>query len=136
MTEFEWMIAAKLRMNCGFSCTHIALIFGLKSVSLKVQRAVKEWGEAGKSLSILDISEEFLNETCPQAYKDEGLTNICGVPDGKDFKINTPRKNSLLSRACYSDKVHAIAVWCISWCTPMGLSYELRAHGSFSGTSV
>ena len=128
MTEFEWMIAAKLRMNCGFSYTHIALIFGLKSVSLKVQRAVKEWGEAGKSLSILDISEEFLNETCPQAYKDEGLTNICGVPDGKDFKINTPRKNSLLSRACYSDKVHTSAVRCISWCTPMGLSYELRAH--------
>ncbi len=27
MTEFEWMIAAKLRMNCGFSYTHIALIY-------------------------------------------------------------------------------------------------------------
>ncbi|KAL7491292.1 hypothetical protein ACHAWT_001053 [Skeletonema menzelii] len=127
MTEFEWMVAAKLRMNCGFSYTHIALIFGLKSighVSSKVQEAVKQWGEAGKSLSILDISEKFLEETCPQAYKDEGLTNICGIPDGKDFKINTPRKNSLLSRACYSDKVHASAVRCISWCTPMGLSYE------------
>mmetsp|Transcript_10694 Transcript_10694/g.17718 ORF Transcript_10694/g.17718 Transcript_10694/m.17718 type:complete len:228 (+) Transcript_10694:1807-2490(+) len=68
--------------------------------------------------------QKFLEETCPQAYKDEGLTNICGIPDGKDFKINTPRKNSLLSRACYSDKVHASAVRCISWCTPMGLSYE------------
>ena len=49
---------------------------------------------------------------------------MCAIPDGKDFKIFTPRKNTLFSRACYSDKVHASAVRCISWCTPMGLSFE------------
>lgn len=81
-------------------------------------------GEAGKDLSILHITPEFLEATCPQQYKDEGLEKCCGVPDGKDFKIYTTRKNTLFTRASYSDKVHASAVRCISWSTPMGLSYE------------
>ena len=49
---------------------------------------------------------------------------MCGVPDGKDFMIETPRANALLTRASFSDKVHHSAVRCISWSTPRGLSYE------------
>lgn len=85
---------------------------------------VKLWGDAGHDLSILPLTEEFLKATCPQAFIDEGLERICGIPDGKDFKIFTPRKNTLFTRACWSDKVNASAVRCISWCTPMGLSFE------------
>lgn len=115
-------------MNCGMSYRTIGYILGLKVensyVGEKVKPWVKKWGEAGEDLSILDITAEFLEATCPQAYKDENLEKICGIPDGKDFKIFTPRKNTLFTRACWSDKVNASAVRCISWCTPMGLSYE------------
>ncbi|EJK57584.1 hypothetical protein THAOC_22356 [Thalassiosira oceanica] len=62
--------------------------------------------------------------TCPMAFKKEGLEKVCAIPDGKDFLIHTPRQNTLFTRACYSDKMHASAVRCISWCTPMGLSFE------------
>ena len=71
----------------------MALILGLKlacHVGKMVKKWIFEWGEAGEDLSILDITPEFLEKTCPQAYIDEGLNNICGIPDGKDFKIHTP----------------------------------------------
>lgn len=103
ISKFEWCLAAKLRINCRLSYRTIAFILGLKSesnVAEQVKKWVYEWGEAGEDLSILDITEEFLESTCPQAYIDEGLDKICGIPDGKDFKIHTPRKNTLFTRAC------------------------------------
>ena len=128
ITQFEWCLAAKIRINCGMPYRTIGYILGLKAVDSYVGEKIKpwvhKWGEAGEDLSILNITPEFLDATCPQAYKDENLEQICGIPDGKDFKIFTPRKNTLFTRACFSDKVHASAVRGISWCTPMGLSYE------------
>ena len=53
----------------------------------------------------MPISEAFLEATCPQSYKDAGLGKVCAVPDGKDFMIWTPRSNTVLTRAAYSDKV-------------------------------
>lgn len=82
------------------------------------------WGEAGEDLSILDITAEFLDHTCPQSYKDQGLDKISAVPDGKDFAIETPRTHTLVSRAAYSDKIHHSAVRCISWSSPTALSFE------------
>ena len=38
--------------------------------------------------------------------------------------IYTTRKNTLFTRASFSDKVHHSAVRCISWSTPQGLSFE------------
>ena len=38
--------------------------------------------------------------------------------------IYTTRKNTMFTRASYSDKVHHSATRCISWSTPMGLSFE------------
>jgi len=127
VSEFEACLMAKIRIQRGMPVTEIALIWGPKDrrrVGELVRRWVKKWGEAGRDLSILPIDAAFLDKTCPQAYKDEGLEKICGVPDGKDFKIDTKRQNSLFTRASRSEKVHASAVRCISWSTPMGLSYE------------
>jgi len=80
---------------------------------------------AEKDLSILDITPEYMDKTCPQQYTYEGLERCCAVLDGKDFMIySTTRKNTLFSRASYSGKVHHSAVRCILWSTPMGLSFE------------
>ena len=56
--------------------------------------------------------------------KAQGLTKVGLVPDGKDFMIHTPRSNTLITRACWSDKVHHSAFRVISWSTPAGLSVE------------
>ena len=128
VSKFEWCLVAKIIINCGLPYRTIAYILGLNAenshVAEKVRWWVDRWGEAGEDLSILDITPEYLEQTCPQAFKDEGLHNDCTIPDGKDFKIYTPKNNTLFTRACYSDKVHASAVRFISWCTPMGLSFE------------
>ncbi len=51
-----------------------------------------DWGEARLDLSILDIDEDFLQNTCPRSYKEERLDEICPIPDEKDFMILTTHK--------------------------------------------
>jgi hypothetical protein len=109
---------AKMRLQCAVSYRFITLILGVKSLSTVCKHLnpwIAKWGEAGIDLSILDIDEDFLTATLPQAYIDEGLTKICAVPDGKDFKVHTPCRNALFTRACWSDNVEASAVRCISY---------------------
>ena len=104
----------------------IAMIWGRNNghAGRLINNAVTIIGHAGKDLSILDITSDFLEAACPQQYKDEGLERCLGVPDGKDFMIYTTRKNTIFPRASFSDEVHHSAVRCISWSSPMGLSFE------------
>ena len=126
ISPFEKYLMGYMRMHTAMTVFAISLIFDRdrSHTGRCISSAVKEIGAAGKDLSILDITPEFLEATCPQQYKDEGLEHCCAVPDGKDFKIYTSRKNTLFTRASYSDKVHTSAVRCISWSTPYGLSFE------------
>ena len=125
-SRFEHYLMGYMRIHTGMTNFAISLIWGRDNghVGRIINTAVHSIGSAGKDLSILDITPEYLEKTCPQQYKDEGLERCCAVPDGKDFMIYTTRKNTLFSRASYSDKVHHSAVRCISWSTPMGLSFE------------
>ena len=85
----------------------LALIWGRdeSSISRYIDEFADEWGEAGEDLSILEVSEEFLEATYPQRYREAGLLRVCALPDGKDFMIHTPRSNTVLTRASHSDKV-------------------------------
>ena len=67
---------------------------------------------------------DYLNASLPEAYKAQGLTKVGLVPDGEDFMIHTPRSNTLITRACWSGKVHHSAFRVISWSTLAGLSVE------------
>ncbi|EJK73031.1 hypothetical protein THAOC_05371, partial [Thalassiosira oceanica] len=145
ITSFEKYLMAFLRIHTGMTVFSIAKIWGRDNghVGRLISNTIKVIGSAGKfiishnflsltkdrlvlgkNLSILDITPEYLDEVCPQAYKDEGLEKCCAVPDGNDFMIYTTRSNTLFTRASYSDKVHHSAVRCISWNTPQGLSFE------------
>ena len=126
ITPFEEYLLAYLRIHTGMTVTTISFVIGRHQshCSRLINSAAKSIGQAGKALSILDIDPEYLELTCPQQYKDEGLEKCCAVPDGKDFMIHTTRKNTLFTRASYSDKVHHSAVRCISWSSPEGLSFE------------
>ena len=123
---FEKYLMGFMRIHTGMTVESIAAIWGRDGTTTGriITDAVKVIGDAGKDLSILDITAEYLEKTIPQQYVDEGMERCCAVPDGKDFKIYTTRKNTLYTRASYSDKVHASAVRCISWSTPHGLSFE------------
>lgn len=79
-------------------------------MSRYIEAWAPKWGEAGEDLSILDINEEYLAYSLPEAYAQGKLKNVCALPDGKDFMIFTPRSNTVLTRAAWSDKVfHQIA---------------------------
>ena len=71
-------------------------------------------GDVGEDLSVLNITADYLEVVCPQAYNDKGLEKWCTVPDGKYFMIYTTQKNTMFTRASYSDKMHHIVVHCIS----------------------
>ena len=89
----------------------LGLIWGrsVPSIRAYIGEWMEEWGEAGEDLSILPISESFLEATCPPSYKAAGLEKVCALPDGKDFMIYTPRSHAVLSRAAYSDKARALS---------------------------
>lgn len=117
------------------SCVYVLYSFPLETLGLIWGRAVStvsayidewaaKWGEAGEDLSILDITEEYLEFSYPTKYTEANLLKICALPDGKDFMIFTPRSNTVITRAAWSDKVAHSAVRCISWSTPTGLSFE------------
>ena len=126
MCEYEKCLIAKMRMHQAFKMETLSATWDRDAtvIGRYIQEWAPKWGEAGKDFSILDISKGFLARTLPQKYKDAGMTNICGVPDGKDFMTDVIRSNTMMTRAGYSDKVHHSGVRCISWGTPRGLSYE------------
>ena len=116
-----------MRIHTAIAVYSISLIWGRDSghVGRLVHVAVKSIGAAMRDLSLLDIDKDFLDATRPQQYKgDKGLKNCCAVPDGKDFKIFTSLKNTIFTRASYSDKVLASTLRCILWSIPHGLSFE------------
>ena len=126
MRPVEKCLVAKMRIHRGYTQKTLALMWGRseRQIGSYLKEWIPHWGEAGEDLSILDITEDFLDATYPQAYKDAGMLKIVALPDGKDFMINDIRSNTLLTRASFSDKVHHAAVRCISWSTPTGLMFE------------
>lgn len=93
-------------IDCRYPQETLALIWGRdqSTVSRCIDEWADEWGEAGEDLSILDISEEYLENTYPERYRAAGLVRVCALPE-KDFMIHTPRGNTVLTRLAYSDKV-------------------------------
>jgi len=93
-------------------------------IGLYCKEWIPHWGQAGKDLSILDITAPYLEKYMPEKYKAVGLEKVGALPDGKDFLMYTDRKNTIVTRSQFSDKVHGSAVRCISYMTANGLSFE------------
>ena len=126
VSPFKQYLMGYMRIHTGVTVSSIALIWniGRCHAGRLINKTVKSIGSAGKDLYILHITAEYLGKTCPRQYKDEGLERCCAAPDSKDSMIYTTRKNTLFTRASYSNKVHHSAVRCILWSTPQGLSFE------------
>ncbi len=64
----------------------------------------------------------YPSSTFPPEFLDATLTSM--KASTRCVAYRTGKILTLFTRACWSDNVHASAVRCISWSTPMGLGYE------------
>ena len=84
-TNFEKYLIVFMHIHTGISITMILFILGRSrsQCGRLITWASKEISKAGKALSILDISPEYLEATCLQQYKDEGLEKCCVLPGAR-----------------------------------------------------
>ncbi len=73
-----------------------------------VKEWAPKWGEAGRHLSILNLTEGYLKSSLPDSYKDgrvkkvrDWAQKVAALVDGKDWMIEVIRTNTLLTRASY-----------------------------------
>jgi hypothetical protein len=125
-STLEKVLVARMKMRRFYTDETLARMFGRGLTS--IERYLNEWmpkfGAAGRLWSTFDIGVDYIEATYPEAFTAAGLQNIGALPDGKDMMTDTPRQNSAITRAFFSDKVHHSAVRWINWMTPEGLSFE------------
>lgn len=127
LSPFEEILLTKMRFRKRMDLDMLALIWGkfASTVGRIIRHRAKEWGDAGKDLSILDVTPEYLQVDLPEEYRDSTVfSKTCALVDGKCYKTNTFRKSSALSRAQYCSKVEWSALLSLNWQTPSGLSVE------------
>ena len=132
ITKFEKILITKMRMRRSYDTESLAYIFDRvpSRITEYIQEWAPLWGQAGRDLSLLHITEEFLTFHYPQSYKDAGFVDskkIGAVPDGKDIMMETHRLDSLFTRGMRSEKVHHSAARGVSWSLPAGLNVEHTA---------
>ena len=127
-TKFEKCLMTRWYVGTGQQMQFMAeLLTPLKRTATSdyVGQWIKKWGEAGKYLSQLPVTEDFMNKVYPQSYVDAFGEDekIFGVVDGKDWKCHNCRINSALQRLLRSHKVSHSAFRNVTWTTPHGLSF-------------
>jgi hypothetical protein len=126
LSLFERLMVAKMRMHRAFTIETLSYSWdrSKSSISAYLKECIPLWGEAGEDLSILDLTPTYLESLRSRSYSDQDMLLVCALPDGKDFRIDEQRSNTVLSRAARSYKVKHAAARCITWSTPSGLTFE------------
>ena len=124
ITEFEKSIITKMFFRKGLEFELIGHIWGRSNIGRYVKSWAPLWGEAGANLSILDINESILRSLTPEDFINGCTDKVCGLVDGKDFKTETIRTHSGITRAGHSNKVNCSALRVLSWVLNNGLNVE------------
>jgi len=129
INDFEKCLIARTRIHHKVNMQTLATIWGcsLRSIARYIDTWAEKWGHAGQLLSILPITEKFLEYAVPQAFKDAGLEKVGALVDGKVFMTEVCRANSAVKRASWNDKVHHSGVLMHAWILPYGLNFEHTA---------
>ena len=114
ITEFERSIITKIFFRKELEFMMIGHIWGRTNIGQYVKTWAPLWGEAGADLSILDINEVIVISLTPEDYINGCTDKVCGLVDGKDFKTETIRSHSGITRACHSNKVSCSALRVLS----------------------
>ena len=124
ITEFEKSIVTKMFFRKGLEFELLGFIWGRTNIGRYVASWAPLWGEAGADLSILDINETVLSALTPDDFINGCTDKVCGLVDGKDFKTETIRIHSGITRAGHSNKVNCSALRVLSWILNNGLNVE------------
>ena len=124
ITEFEKSMITKMFFRKGLEFEMIGFIWGRTNIGRYVAQWAPLWGEAGADLSILDINEIILTALTPEDFVNGCTDKVCGLVDGKDFKTETIRLHSGITRAGHSNKVNCSALRALSWILNNGLNVE------------
>lgn len=124
ISEFEKSMITKMFFRKGLEFELIGYIWGRTNIGRYVRSWAPLWGEVGADLSILDINETILIALTPEDYINGCTDKICGLVDGKDFKTETIRIHSGITRASHSNKVNCSALRVLSWILNNGLNVE------------
>lgn len=126
ITEFEKCLIARIRIRRRYEEGSLALIWGRSRTSINryIGEWAPQWGLMGRVLSELSIDEKYLQATCPAAYRSVGHGGVGSLLDGKDFLVESERKNNAIKNAQWSNKSSKSAFRVIVWSTPSGLIFE------------
>lgn len=126
ITEFEKCLIARIRFRRRHEEGSLALIWGRGRTSINryIGEWAPQWGLMGRVLSELSIDEKYLQATCPAAYRSVGHGGVGSLLDGKDFLVESERKNNAIKNAQWSNKSSKSAFRVIVWSTPSGLIFE------------
>jgi len=126
VTALEKALIARMKMRRFFADKTLAMMVG--RTRRRIGQYLDEWmpkyGAAGRLWSTFDIGVDYIEATYPEDFTAADVVDIGALPDGKDIMTDTPRTNTAITRAFFSDKVHHSAVRWINWLTPEGLSFE------------
>jgi hypothetical protein len=124
ISDFEQSVITKILFRKGNEFASLGWMWGRSNIGSYVRKWGPLWGVAGSDLSILDINEEILIALTPEDFKNGCTDKVCGLVDGKDFKIETIRTHSGLTRAIHSNKVNCSALRVLSYVLNNGLNIE------------
>ena len=124
ISDFEQSVITKMFFRKGNEFASLGWMWGRTNIGRYVKKWGPLWGDAGSDLSILDINEEILRALTPDDFKNGCTDKVCGLVDGKDFKIEIIRTHSGLTRAIHSNKVNCSALRVLSYVLNNGLNIE------------
>ena len=124
ITEFEKSMITKMLFRKGLEFELIGFLWGCTNIGRYVNSWAPLWGEAGADPSILDINEDILRSLTPEDFINGCTDKVCGLVDGKDFKTETVRIHSGITRAGHSNKDNCSALRILSWILNNGLNVE------------
>jgi hypothetical protein len=123
---FQKLLITKMKFQRSFPEETLVCIFNLhrSTINTYARKCSPMWGEVGQFMSILPLTEDYLIKQMPANFHLLGLSNVAGMPDGKDIMTDTYRMNNAFTKAMFSDKVHHSGARYIAWVTSSGLACE------------
>ncbi len=90
ISEFEKSIIAKMRMRKkGVELEVLSTLWDrhISSISRYCSQWIYKWGFVGQDLSILDLTEELIDEMLPEEFKTNEYKDVVALVDGKEMKL-------------------------------------------------
>ena len=89
-----------------------------------IKQWAPRWANVGLDLSILDITDDYLEKEVPDKNVDLGKPRLVFLVDGKDYLCAPKRSDTTIEKAQFSSKNEKTAARDLTLSTPAGLVFE------------